>query len=378
LRIALDATYSLGRNLSGVGVYSREILFGLARAHPDERFLYCYRPHRLWKSVADSLPPNASRRWLRASENPAPGADLFHALNQRVDARARRTVCTFHDLFALTGEYSSPEFRARFADQARRAAQNSDAIIAVSQFTAAHVQELLGVEASRIHVIPHGVRISPEARPLLNPARRDGAVRVPIPNRESHRAGDGFPLESVVREQIVLFVGAIQRRKNIARLVQAFESMPAGWRLTLAGATDGYEAATELGAIEESPRKSDIDVLGYVGTAVLESLYSRAGIFAFPSLDEGFGIPVLEAMAHGIPVITSNRSALPEAAGDAAILVDPTNVDQLAAELNRLASEESLRADLARRGRDRARQFPWETAVEKTWAVYQSLLAGAR
>jgi len=332
-------------------VYSREILFGLARARPGERFLYCYRPHRLWKSLADTLPSNASRRWLRGSTNPAPNADLFHALNQRVDARARRTVCTFHDLFALTGEYSSPEFRARFADQARRAAQNSDAIIAVSRFTASHVEQLLGVEASRIHVIPHGVRVAPEA---------------------------AAPLEPTAREKIVLFVGAIQRRKNVARLVKAFESMPAGWRLTLAGATDGYEAAPELGAIAESPRQSDIDVLGYVSAAVLETLYSRASIFAFPSLDEGFGIPVLEAMAHGIPVITSDRSALPEAAGDAAILVDPTNVDQLAAELNRLASDENLRADLSRRGRDRALLFPWEAAVEKTWAVYQLLLAGAQ
>ncbi len=325
-------------------MYSREILFGLARAHPEQRFLYYYRPHRLWKSFGDSLPSNASRRLLRG----APGGDLFHALNQRVDVRARRTVCTFHDLFALTGEYSTPEFRARFAEQARHAAQNSDAIIAVSQFTAAHVKELLGVEASRIHVIPHGVRMV---------------------------AGAGAP---VAREKLVLFVGAIQRRKNVARLVRAFESMPAGWRLTLAGATDGFEAAPELRAIEESPRKASIDVLGYVSNAVLESLYARASIFAFPSLDEGFGIPVLEAMAHGIPVITSDRSALPEAAGDAAILVDPTNVDQLAVELKRLAASDELRAQMAQRGLVRARMFPWEAAVTKTWDVYQSLLAGAR
>jgi glycosyltransferase involved in cell wall biosynthesis len=346
LRIALDATYSLGRNLSGVGVYSREILFGLARAHPEQRFLFCYRPHRWWKSLTDTLPPNASRRLLHG----APRADLFHALNQRVDAPARRTVCTFHDLFVLTGEYSSPEFRARFAEQARRAARNSDAVIAVSRFTAKHVETLLGVEPSRIHVIPHGVSV------------------VPAASRSSVARNAG-------REPMVLFVGAIQRRKNIARLVKAFESMPKSWRLTLAGATDGYEAAAELRAIDESPRRSDIDVLGYVSSATLQSLYSRASIFAFPSLDEGFGIPVLEAMAHGIPVITSQCSALPEAAGDAAILVDPSNTDQLAAALNRVASDADLRADLIRRGLDRARMFPWEAAVEKTWDVYRSLLA---
>lgn len=346
MRIALDATYSLGRNLSGVGVYSREILFGLARAHPEQKFHFCYRSHRFWKSFGDNLPTNASRRLLRSAP---PSADLFHALNQRVDfarlssRKSPRVVCTFHDLFALTGEYSTAEFRARFAEQARRAAENSDAIIAVSRFTAHHVQELLGVEASRIHVIPHGVRMP--------------------------------SISGVPREKIVLFVGAIQRRKNIALLVEAFETMPAGWRLALAGATDGYEAATELRAIEESRRRSDIDLLGYVDGATLASLYARASIFAFASLDEGFGIPVLEAMAHGIPVITSDRSALPEAAGDAAILVNPLDTDALATALHRLACNEDLRRDLIRRGLERARMFPWEAAVEKTWNVYQSLLA---
>lgn len=321
-------------------MYSREILFGLARAHPEQRFLFYYRPHRLWKSLADALPSNASRRLLHG----APGGDLFHALNQRVDVRARRTVCTFHDLFALTGEYSSPEFRARFAEQARQAARNSDAIIAVSQYSASHVHELLGVEWSRIHMIPHGVHVPPTANPQNQ------------------------------REKTVLFVGAIQRRKNVARLVKAFESMPTEWRLQLAGATNGYEAGPELRAVEESPRRTSIDVLGYVSNSALESLYSRASIFAFPSLDEGFGIPVLEAMAHGIPVITSQSSALPEAAGNAAILVNPTNVDQLATELNRLAADQDLRSELQDRGRERARMFPWERAVSSTWDVYQTLL----
>ena len=355
MRIALDATYSLGRNLSGVGVYSREILFGLARAHPEQRFMFCYRPHRLWKSLGDSLPPNASRRVLQSALSgvAAPSADLFHALNQRVDVQARRTVVTFHDLFAITGEYSSPEFRARFAEHARRAAERSDAIIAVSRFTAWQVEQFLGVESSRIHVIPHGVRIPIAAAPQTAPRER-----------------------GVDDTKMILFVGAIQRRKNVARLVKAFERMPKGWRLTLAGATDGYEAAAELRAVEESPRRSDIDILGYVPAADLAALYSRASIFAFPSLEEGFGIPVLEAMAHGVPVIASRSSALPEAGGDAAILIDPVNVDQLAAELNRLAADEDLRADLIRRGLDRARMFPWEAAVEKTWDVYGTLLAG--
>jgi glycosyltransferase involved in cell wall biosynthesis len=341
VHVALDATYSLGRNLSGVGVYSREILFGLARSHPQDRFLFCYRPHRFLRSFQDPLPRNASRRILRG----APKADLFHALNQRVDAPARLTVTTFHDLFVITGEYSTPEFRARFAEQAREAARRSDLIIAISRFTANQVEEFLAVEPSRIRVIPHGVHVPPEAA------------------------------QNTSRQDLVLFVGAIQRRKNVARLVRAFERMPASWRLALAGAADGFGAAEELHAVENSPRRSDIDVLGYVTQTELEALYRRARIFAFPSLDEGFGMPVLDAMANSVPVITSQRSALPEVAGDAALLVNPDDPEEIAAALVRLASDEALCDDLARRGRERALQFSWESALVKTWDVYRELTA---
>jgi glycosyltransferase involved in cell wall biosynthesis len=149
--------------------------------------------------------------------------------------------------------------------------------------------------------------------------------------------------------------------------------MPASWRLALAGAADGFGAADELAAIESSPRKSDIDVLGYVTQQELEALYRRASIFAFPSLDEGFGMPVLDAMANGVPVITSRRSALPEVAGDAALLVNPEETDEIAAALLRLASDPAVRDDLARRGRERASQFTWESALDKTWGVYEEL-----
>jgi glycosyltransferase involved in cell wall biosynthesis len=338
--IALDATYSLGRNLSGVGMYSREIMHGLAAAHPDRDFQFCYRPHRFLRSYRDPLPSNAVRRLLIGK----PPGDLFHALNQRVDHRARKTICTFHDLFVMTGNYSSPEFRARFTDQARRAAALSDAIIAVSRFTADQVEALLGIPASRIRVVPHGVHLPEKS--------------------------------SAPRENLVLFVGAIQKRKNVARLIQAFDHLPDSWRLALAGAPDGYGAAEELSALAVSPKKNSIDVLGYISRADLDSLYRRASIFAFPSLDEGFGMPVLDAMAHGVPVITSNTSAMPEVSGDAALLVDPQNTASIADALVRLANDLPLRDHLRQRGFNRAREFSWTSAVEKTWQVYRELLHG--
>jgi O-antigen biosynthesis alpha-1,2-mannosyltransferase len=342
LKIALDATYSLGRNLSGVGVYSREILRGLARVHPETSYRFYYRPHRFLRSFCDSLPRNASRRLLWKAW--ASSADLFHALNQRIDsARHRRTVSTFHDLFVLTGDYSTPEFRQRFAAQARQAAERSDRIIAVSHFTARQVEELLKVERSRIRVIPHGARRPPA-----------GGASVP-------------------REQMILFVGALQRRKNVARLVEAFEQLAAGWKLVLAGSF-GFGAEEILDRIKASRRQRDIEVLGYVPDRTLEDLYRRASIFAFPSLDEGFGMPVLDAMARGVPVLASNVAAMPEVAGDAAVLVNPTDVSCIRDGLGRLIHEKALRAQLVQKGLERSQGFNWENAVEQTWKVYQELL----
>ncbi len=162
MKIALDATYSLGRNLSGVGVYSREILFGLAQAHPEAALPLLLSSASLSALVLrDHLPSNASRRMLWDSRTPS--ADLFHGLNQRMGiGRHRRSVCTFHDLFVISGDYSTPDFRERFAAQARAAAERSDLIIAVSAFTALQVEQLLHVDPSRIRVIPHGARPLPQ------------------------------------------------------------------------------------------------------------------------------------------------------------------------------------------------------------------------
>jgi glycosyltransferase involved in cell wall biosynthesis len=343
LKIALDATYSLDRNLTGVGVYSRQILYGLARSHPEDRYLFGYRPHRFFRSLSETLPRHAGRRLLwKGNAGPA---DLFHGLNQRIDStRYRRTVSTFHDLFVLSGEYSTANFRQRFAQQARQAAERSDLIIAVSHFTARQVEELLQVDAARIRVIPHGTLPAPEAA-------------------------------ATQREPMILFVGAIQRRKNIVRLVEAFEqSAPNDWQLVLAGSS-GFGAEEALARIESSPRRKDIQVLGYTPDSALEDLYRRASIFAFPSLDEGFGMPILDAMARGVPVLTSNCSAMPEVAGDAALLVDPHDMSAITGGLRKLMDDAGLRAQLSERGFARSGEFSWEKAVEGTWRVYQELLA---
>jgi glycosyltransferase involved in cell wall biosynthesis len=342
LTIALDATYGVGNRLSGVGLYSREILLGLAAAHPGTRFHFCSRLHRFFRSWPQELPRNVRRRLILEPLGPR-SADLFHGLNQRLPRiPLRRSVATFHDLFVMTGEYSTPEFRARFTGQARDAAARADAIVAVSQFTRSQVVSLLGVEPSKVRVIHHGVRS------LAYPAAE--------------------------RRKTVLHVGAIQKRKNIARLVEAFETVDRSWQLVLAGSS-GYGASEILARIAASPARGRISVTGYATPEELAAWYAQARIFAFPSLDEGFGMPVLEAMAAGTPVVTSNRSALPEVAGDAAILVDPENTEALGQALRELTEKGDLRAELSRRGVERARLFTWEKAVAETWNLYGEVLS---
>jgi glycosyltransferase involved in cell wall biosynthesis len=335
VRIGLDATYALDPQPTGVAVYSRELIRGITAAEPATA-LY-YRWHRFRRLDRSWMAAAAHRLLIDAF---APGVEIFHGLNQRLPRRKRgRFVATFHDLFVMTAAYSDAGFRARFTRQAREAAERADAVIAVSEFTASEVTDLLGVEPARISVVPHGVHAA------------------------TRSAGS---------EPIILHVGAIQTRKNLSRLVEAFEKTPPGWRLVLAGG-DGYGAEAVHQRIADSPRRADIETTGYVDPAALESLYQRASMVAFPSLDEGFGLPVLEAMARGLPVVTSNRSATKEVAGTAAILVDPENVDELAGALSSLAGDRGLRAERSEAGLARAAGFTWTQAVELTRKVYRKV-----
>lgn len=332
MRIALDATYSVASQPSGIAVYSREILDGLPKLFPAEQYVRSYR----WKQWRQ----NGFRGRLLLPPLPTFRAHVFHALNQRVDSRmAPRVVSTFHDLFVMTAEYSSPEFRQRFERQARDAAARSDLIIAVSQFTASQVEELLKVPAARIRVIPHGARPPQRPRPQADPP-------------------------------FILCVGAIQARKNTSNLVRAFAAVPEPWRLVLAGSCGGYGSDEIIALVRDNPR---IEITGYVSPQRLEELYCSAAVFAFPSLDEGFGMPVIEAMAAGIPVLTSDRSAMREVAEGAALLVDPLNVDDIAHGLCALAEDRVLRARLIEAGLERSRRFTWDVAVQRTHAVYREL-----
>ena len=350
--IGIDAGNSLDRPPTGVAVYARNLVRELARAHPDERFAWFYRSNRYLRSLGSKPPANVTRRLLEegALRLSGRGLRLFHGLNQRLPARLScPQIATYHDLFALTGDYSTREFRARFARLARETAKRADHVIAVSGHTARMVEDLLDYPRSRITVVHHG------SEAMAMP----GMVR-----RRAMLASIG------VTRPFLLHVGSLQARKNIERIVAAFEPLSDAVDLVLAGAP-GYGADRIEERIRSSSKLSRIRVTGHVSDELRASLYGEAEALVFPSLEEGFGLPVVEAFAAGLPVVASNVSAVPEVAGDAALLVNPLDTGQIADAIERVLRSSEVRAELRRRGAARALRFTWERCAAETWRTYQ-------
>jgi len=279
-------------------------------------------------------------RWL------AP-AVVVHGTNFVVPpVRGAAAVVTVHDLtFARFPEMVTPDVR-RFVPALRRAVERGAWVHTPSHYVAAEAREVLRTE--RVVAVPHGVpRIALPATPL------GGLV------------GDS---------QFILAMGTLEPRKNIPRLVSAFGPVAAahpGLQLLLAGA-DGPARPAVLTARAALPAaiQKRVHIAGYVDERMRATLLARASVFAYPSLYEGFGFPVIEAMAAGTPVVAGDAGAIPEVAGDGALLVDPTDVDAIAEGLTRVLDDAAFAEDLVRAGRRRAAGYSWRRAAEGLSDLY--------
>jgi len=269
-------------------------------------------------------------------------------------------VVTIHDLsFMRFPAMFRPANRLYLTVLTRLSARRARRLIAVSAHAAAETTRLLGVPPERVDVVYHGV--DPAFRPL------------PADEVAAFRQRRGLP------ERFVLFVGTLEPRKNLVRLVEAFARVHKnGGRagLVLAGGK-GWLYDELFAKVEAMGLSRAVIFPGYVMNDELPLWYNSATVLAYPSVYEGFGLPVLEAQACGTPVLTSNVSSLPEAAGDAALMVDPYDVEALAAGLKRLLTDESLRHELRKRGLAHAREFVWSHTAQETARVYRRALAGA-
>ncbi|PSO17043.1 glycosyltransferase family 1 protein [Bradyrhizobium sp. MOS003] len=310
-----------------------------------------------------SLPTSIYRRYqgyrrTRAlrGENDA----LLHGTNYYLPAFAGRSIVTIHDVSVFTSpQYHRPDRVRYMHKEVALSLQRAELVITVSQFSKAEITRVLGVDADRIRVIPLGIG-------------RDFHPREPAEVAEELTA---FALQP---DNYCLYVGTIEPRKNLWTLLDAFEQLPAQRRLryplVLAGYR-GWESAELHARIAKAMREEWLTYLGYVPERQLPALIAGARLFVYPSLYEGFGLPPLEAMASGVPVVCSDAAALMEAVGDVAQTAPAHDADALARAIERGLDDEPWRSQAKVSGPARAAGFRWDRCAQRTCAVYRELAA---
>ncbi|MEX2425875.1 MAG: glycosyltransferase family 1 protein [Thermomicrobiaceae bacterium] len=286
-------------------------------------------------------------------------ADLIHGpVNVVPVASGKPSIVTIHDLAFLQYPEQYPGFQRRYLTRMTRASTHrADRVIAVSEFTGRDVAERLGVPESKIVAVPNGV--SGDFFP-----------------RQGTKELDSFRREKDLPDEFLLFTGTLQPRKNVIGLLRAYSLLDRSDRLPLyiVGGT-GWMFSTIFDEVKQLGIEADVHFAGYAASESLPLWYSAATAFIYPSFYEGFGLPVLEAMACGTPVITSNRTSLPEVVGDAGLLVDPDDPDDIAAAMRALLADSDYRTALGETGRMRAQGYSWKRTARETAAVYRQVLS---
>lgn len=368
VRIAVDAT-ALHGNRTGVGVFTEQLL----RRLPSQPGLEVAAFAVTWKGRGDLpglLPPGVDavgrpmaarplrRCWSWADLPPIEwfvgSADVVHGPNFVVPPTRRAArVVTIHDLTPWRYPELGNADTAAYPGLVARAVRAGVWVHTVSEHVAAEVRDRLGVADDRLVVVPNGVAPTPDAS--------DPAVEVA---RGQALAGG---------EPWILALGTVEPRKDLVGLVAAFDAVASedpDVRLVLAG-PEGWGADELATAVAASPHRRRIVRTGWVTDADRVALLRGAAVFAYPSRYEGFGLPPLEAMAAGTPVVTTRAGALPEVVGPAAELVEPGDRDALAAALARLLVDEERRAELIAAGYVRAAMFSWDRTAEGIAALYR-------
>jgi glycosyltransferase involved in cell wall biosynthesis len=354
----------------GMGTYVRELIPALSRAEPSlditlfhssfdsvqpEDWIRSYRLEELAAPIRRLYPG-----WAVARRPPLPPSlssrDIIHTPVPAAVPPARREqrlIVTVHDLAFLVHPRLFPrQWRLMYRIGLARAVRSADAIIAVSRHTAEDLFRRTRVDRRKVHVVPLSASLPGSESDVEETLAR---LKIPTP--------------------YVLFVGTLEPRKNLVRLVRAYRRMAvrgAPHALVLAGPIGWRHQALLREISLEGP--GDILLTGATRRKDLDALYRGASVFVYPSLYEGFGLPVLEAMARGVPCVVSTSSSLPEVAGEAGLPVDPRSVAGLAEAMERVATDRELATRLREAGLVRAKRHSWEETARLTLEVYKSVL----
>ncbi|MEO8345774.1 MAG: glycosyltransferase family 1 protein [Betaproteobacteria bacterium] len=375
LRVGISATPTEGSAIperpDGIGVYTRELTAAYALRDDVVPIPVVIGPRALRHAPpgALALPQRAA---VSAAVSWATGAvavgarqlarriDVFHASDYRIPRLRGTPVCaTLFDAIPLSHpEWANPRMRGPKNFLLRQSARWADHVLAISHAMVPELVEQYGIPAARISVTPLGV----DARWF---------------ERESPQRVTAVCMRFDVARGYFLCVGTLQPRKNVERIIEAYRRLPARMQqerqLVIVGKA-GWRAGELVKTLRALAVHGRVRWLDYVEADELRALYQGASAFVFPSLYEGFGLPMLEAFASGIPVVTSTTTSLPEVAGDAALLVDPTDTDDIAAAMARVMDDLALADRLKEAGLARARTYTWARCAEETVAVMRALL----
>jgi glycosyltransferase involved in cell wall biosynthesis len=364
----LDVRPTLSRP-TGVGTYVLGLAERLPALAPDDRFHFFSAslkeryPRRAWapnvRLVDRRLPVRGlNAAWNRLAWPPldrlvGASLDLVHSPTPLlVPCRRGRRIVTIHDLFFLKHpDLVEGETRRDYVTLVRDHVRRADGVLCVSEYTASEARRLLDVPEEKIAVTLHGVD------PIYRDSPSEDHVEETLRRRRLPRGG-------------ILYVGSGEKRKNLVTLVMAYMTLARRRRLPpliLAGpGSDWAQGGDRVGP--------QIVATGYLGKRDVRALMAASSMLVLPSLEEGFGLPVVEAMAAGLPVVCSAGSALAEVAGDAACVVDPHDANGLAHAVERLLEDRGLASEMRRRGLDRSRRFDWSETAARTLAFYRKVL----
>lgn len=390
MHIGIDFTAGAWQG-AGIGRYTRELISAILAQSSAIRFtlfyaagfpgaspppylhevqrLCTFHPHT--RAVPIPLPPRRLTQLWHRLRLPLPiewltgPLDIVHAPDFVAPPTRARTLVTIHDLsYMVHPECAVPGVAAFLRDAVPRALQRADVIVADSESTRRDLHRLLNIAPERVSVVYPAVdeRFRPLPPDVCEPVRQ----RLRLPSR------------------FVLFVGTIEPRKNLVRLLEAFAridptTLPDGSGrlfLVIAGRR-GWMYQPVFEAIERLSLRDRVQVLDFVADSDLPIVYNLAQVFVYPSIYEGFGLPPLEALACGTPVVTSDNSSLPEVVGNAALLAPADDIDALSDRIARLLSDGALRDRLRQAGLEQAQRFRWEASARQIIEHYHSLSTGA-
>lgn len=366
MKIAINTRFLLHNNLEGIGWFTWEVAKRLAISHPEHTFLFLFDrpfdpafiPAKNVEAVVVRPPARHAVLWWWWFEMALPRVlqqhkvDVFLSPDSYCSLRSKiPTVMVCHDIaYCHYPEQVPFHGRVFYKHYIPKYLARAERVISVSEFTKKDILEHYSVPAEKIAVACNGVR---EVFRVLSPDEKQAV-------RAQYSAGQDY----------FFYLGSVHPRKNVARLIQAFDQFKSA-----SGASTqlliGGRLAWQTGAIQEAFQtaryKDDIQLLGYLDDTALAKVLGAALALTYPSLFEGFGVPLLEAMHAEVPIITSNTSSMPEVAGEAAILVNPKNIDELFRGMQLLHDSPTERTVLIQKGQQQRKQFTWDKAAAIVW-----------